>query len=536
MKIFTLCKPYLLSRKFSLLAYILIILLSTAISILSPYIIGDFLDNLIEGADIGVILRFCLIFGGLSVLRIAKGYITAIMHVKLQINMAYDFNRDVLQHVQSLSLSYINHQDSAALSQKIGTDANSLITFCINLLQSFLVNITMLIVPFIILLTMNRLTAMFMVGFIAVYFALYFAFKKPLYNASLAFREAQAKFFSKLLEQLKYIRLIKINSIQQEINQRADTSFIRQLDTAVASQKINYLYSSLDGIISTVAQIALFVVGGIQILYGNFTIGMFTIFTSYFHMMLSSSRYFFGLGAFYQNTLVSYDRIKEILNQHPESQGTMVIGGIEKINLKDVSFSYKGLAGESKVLNRFNAEFVKGNIYAVTGANGAGKSTLISLIQGLYIDEYEGCITYNGTDIRHINMMAARKNLIGFAEQEPSLIGDSIRYNLSYSGTKLNDYAEILNMQDFIAKHTLEFEINETNSNISGGEKQKVSILKVLCKNPPVMIFDEPTSALDAQTTEKFINYLQQIKGDKIIIIITHEDVVNGFYDNITRI
>ena len=77
MKILSLCKPYLLSRKYTLCAYVTIVLASTAIAILSPYIVGAFLDNLIEGGDPGVILRFAAVFGGLSALKITKGYITS---------------------------------------------------------------------------------------------------------------------------------------------------------------------------------------------------------------------------------------------------------------------------------------------------------------------------------------------------------------------------------------------------------------------------------------------------------------------------
>jgi len=93
--------------------------------------------------------------------------------------------------------------------------------------------IIILIVPFVILLRMNWFVAVLMLGFIGVYFALYFAFKKKLYNAGFAFREAQANFYSKLLELLKYIKLIKINSLQDEAVRRADDSYCVFEDTTI---------------------------------------------------------------------------------------------------------------------------------------------------------------------------------------------------------------------------------------------------------------------------------------------------------------
>jgi len=74
-------------------------------------------------------------------------------------------------------------------------------------------------------------------------------------------------------------------------------------------------------------------------------------------------------------------------------------------------------------------------------------------------------------------------------------------------------------MQDFFAEHGLDYMVNEGSTNTSGGEKQQISILKVLCKNPVVMLFDEPRSALDEISIKKFIEYLHQIKNEKIIVI-----------------
>ena len=266
LKIFTLCKPYLLSHKYMLITYVLLILLSTTIAVITPYIVCGFVDDLIEGADVYVILRFCAVFGGLSLIRIVKNYITAVLNVKMQTKMGYSLNKDAIQHIQSLSLSYVNKQDNAYLNQRVNNDANSLIGFCIAVLQSILTNCIILIATLAVLFTMNRFIAVLMMGFLVVYAISYLAFKKPLYTAGLAFRETQAGFFSKLFEQLKYIKLIKINSIQQEMNKRADDSFVGFNSAAVRNQKINYLYSGLDGFISTIAQIVLFVVGGLQIL------------------------------------------------------------------------------------------------------------------------------------------------------------------------------------------------------------------------------------------------------------------------------
>jgi len=204
-----------------------------------------------------------------------------------------------------------------------------------------------------------------------------------------------------------------------------------------------------------------------------------------------------------------------------------------------------------KTIYNFNVSFTKGNIYAVVGVNGAGKSTLINLIIGMYIDEYDGIISYDNTDIRSIDMISARKNLIGVAEQEPLLISDTIRYNLDF-GNDINladceriknkfaedaiSFLKILNMQDFFSERGLDYVVNENNTNLSGGEKQKISIAKILFKNPTVMIFDEPSSAMDEGAIVQFMNYLHETKQNKIIIIITHDEAVKECCDVVVKI
>ena len=95
--------------------------------------------------------------------------------------------------------------------------------------------------------------------------------------------------------------------------------------------------------------------------------------------------------------------------------------------------------------------------------------------------------------------------------------------------------ARILDMEELLQKKTLAFRINEKNTNLSGGEKQKIAILKVLCKNPDVMIFDEPTAALDKETKEQFLQYLLQIKKEKIIIVVSHDHDLIGCCDQIIK-
>ncbi|MCL2593540.1 MAG: ABC transporter transmembrane domain-containing protein, partial [Defluviitaleaceae bacterium] len=169
MKVFKFCNKYILKYKFSILIYVLLTLIITAISIASPYITGSFLDNLIAGGSLEVVIRFCIIFGSLSLSKILLGYATSLLYIKTQANLSYEINRDTIEHIQNLSLSFIQNSDAAGLNQKVNYDASRVITFCISILQNVIVNVGMFLAPFIILLRINWFVAIILIVFLALY-------------------------------------------------------------------------------------------------------------------------------------------------------------------------------------------------------------------------------------------------------------------------------------------------------------------------------------------------------------------------------
>lgn len=537
MCVFRMCKKYLLNHKFHLFLYIVINLIVGGIAIVTPYLTGDFIDTLVSGKGLKAIYNFCGILAVINVTKLLLGYYTSMIYIKMQARMGYDFNKAVITHVQRLSLSFINNSDVSYLNQIINNDTNALIIFCITVVQSFITNLLYLAIPLVISFRINSLITMLLLIFVLIYLLLFIIFKKPLYTANMRMKEGQSKFFSKLHEQFQLIRFIKIHSVERDFHERLDNSFDHLLKVTMANQRFSYIYSGLDNIVSLLVQIMLYLVGGIQIYRGHFTIGMFTIFFSYFNMMLGSIRYFFTFGKTYQDTLVSYNRLKNIIEEIEESNGEIEIADVNLIYTKDLFFSY----GNKEVLRSTNLSFAKGNSYAVVGDNGAGKSTLINLLIGLYIDERKGLINYDKNLLNKLNMRLIRRNIIGISEQEPILVNDSIKYNLhlgmdfdeKVDDERLQRYLELLNMSNFINNLPNGYDtmINEKSTNISGGEKQKISILRVLMKNPYIMVFDEPTSALDERSARQFMDYLDTIKFDKIIILVTHNKLVMGYVD-----
>lgn len=151
---------------------------------------------------------------------------------------------------------------------------------------------------------------------------------------------------------------------------------------------------------------------------------------------------------------------------------------------------------------------------------------------GLHASSFTGQVLYNDMDISGINMYTVRNNCIGVSEQEPTLLPDTLRYNLDLDkegltaaqSENVNKLVDILGLSECLRRLSYEAVISESATNISGGEKQKISILRVLLKNPDVLVLDEPTSALDNSSCKALNAYLQEIKHNKIIIVVTHHN------------
>ncbi len=538
MKIFKFCQKFIFKYKGMFNIYIFLNIMIGILSVITPLISAKIIDNLTYIKSKELLINYSILYAFFIAGNMIIGFLSSYIYIKLQTKSGYELNTHLINHLQNVSLSYFNNTDTVYLNQRINSDSNTVIVFCINVIINVLVNFLTLIFTSIMLIKINYKIAIILIILLTAYIAIYGIFKKPLYKIMLKTKEAQSEFFSKLNEQLFNVKFIKIHSAGKFFAKRLDNTFNSLITKLISSQKLSYLYASCDTAIGLLAQLSIFLIGGFNIISGNMTIGFFTIMTSYFSMMMNSVRYFFNLGKSYQDNLVSYNRIIEILSINKQNNGDVNLNCIDKINVENILFNY----GEKIIFNNYNIEFEKGKVYNLVGDNGAGKTTLVNLMLGLYINDYSGKIKYNNINVENIDMYEIKLRCIGVTEQEPILIADTLLNNITfgqkYSNDRLYELIEILNLDNYVSSldNGLETKINEKSSNISGGEKQKISILRELLKNPEVLIFDEPTSALDGLSKIKLINYLQEIKTDKIIIIISHDEIIKNICDKIINI
>lgn len=193
------------------------------------------------------------------------------------------------------------------------------------------------------------------------------------------------------------------------------------------------------------------------------------------------------------------------------------------VSFEDVSFCYEGADAPAIEHISFTAE--PGKTTAIIGSTGCGKTTLINLIPRFY-DVTNGQITIDGIDIRQLSCKKLR-SLIGIVPQKGVLFSGDIESNLKFGGDFITDEqmkeaAEIAQATEFIEQKNDQYhsEISQGGTNVSGGQKQRLSIARAIAKQPKVLIFDDSFSALDYKTDAKLRKELAKKTGDATLIIV----------------
>ena len=265
-----------------------------------------------------------------------------------------------------------------------------------------------------------------------------------------------------------------------------------------------------------------------EVAAGQMTLGDFTMVNAYLIQLFVPLN---ALGFVYREirqSLVNVERLfgllgdKPAIEDAPDAQALSVSQGA--VEFRDVHFSYRP---DRAILKGVSFSIPAGHTVAVVGASGAGKSTLARLLFRFF-DVNSGSISIDGQDLRHISQDSLR-SAIGVVPQDTVLFNDSLYNNLAYgrpsaSQAEVEHAAQQANLHDFIRSlpdgyHTT---VGERGLKLSGGEKQRVAIARVLLKNPPLLILDEATSSLDSISEQVILNALNEVSRQRTTLVIAH--------------
>lgn len=270
-------------------------------------------------------------------------------------------------------------------------------------------------------------------------------------------------------------------------------------------------------------------VGGKNIDAGSIQVGDMMAFITYTMQIVMSFLFFTFLMMQLPRAEVAAGRIDEVLGtditvlDNENIQDDMLSNVHGTLKFEDVSFTFDG--ADSPVLSNITFEAEAGKTTAIIGSTGSGKSTLLHLIPR-YFDATAGRITIDGVDIRDVSMNKLR-NLLGFIPQKGVLFSGTIESNIKFGDENITDEemktaAEIAQATEFILAKEEKYnsEISQGGSNVSGGQKQRLSISRALAKNPKILLFDDSFSALDYKTDVKLRKTLKEKMKDTTTIIV----------------
>lgn len=538
-QIFSFVRPWLKQFRGRLALLVAAHILVSLAAMATAYLSGRFLDDLVKLSDKSVLLRYAGLISGIALAQLVLGFLCERLFLIIHNRCSYAITKNAVGHVQQVNHSFVQERSAAALNQQINNDADTVTAYCVTILQNISANLLTLAVPAALVFALQPWLSLVLVGLNLLYYLLYRLFYKPLYEARFALLEEQKDFYAGLQGQLAAVKFLQSHGIASWFLNRLDPAFESVLGKALKNQRAEYRFSGSDILVRALGTAAVFLLGGAAVLDGRLSIGELTIITSYMSMSLSATQYFFTLGSQTQNGRVCADRLKQLFSVPTQTNGTIRPGDVQRITCSSVRFGYRDVT----VMSELNLELEKGRSYALVGVNGSGKSTLLNLLLGLHIDQYGGRVEYDGCPIEQLDMQAIRRELIGLSEQEPMLLEATLRCNLTLGSPdkaedgELKRLCAILRLDSYVdaLPEGLDSLINESSTNLSGGEKQKLSILRALLKKPKLLFLDEPSSALDRQSARELAAYLRESGKDRITVISTHDPELIACCDRVIR-
>ena len=469
-----------------------------------------------------VIILLTLIKGG-------SLYQQTVLVNKIVHSIIADIQTQLYEALIKLDLNVINKERAGGLQSRIMNDVNlmkeAMIRSCNNLIRDLFTLIGLVIS----MLWLNWILA---VAVLVIYpFAtipiIFIGKRSRSLSGSLQADLAQSASF--LTESFTGARLIKSYQLESEQTSKAFNYFskLRKLFVHLVSTR-----AALEPVMEIVGGIAIslvIILAGWQIISGRSSIGEFSGFISALLIAVGPARALGTLNSVLQEGTAAANRVFAGIESRSlvieDDKASVLENPKGRVEFVDVSHSYSDK--ETSALRDINLEIFSGEHLAVVGSSGSGKSTLINLIFRFF-DPEKGKIYFDKKNIKSLKLSSLRKS-IAMVSQEISLLHGSVYENIAYgdktaTAPKILDAAVKAEADHFIQKlpegyNTL---VGENGENLSGGEKQRISIARAILKDPALLILDEPTSALDASTEERIKKALKKASASRTTITIAH--------------
>ncbi|TMV47837.1 ATP-binding cassette domain-containing protein [Paenibacillus mesophilus] len=529
--IFTRLLSFAGAYKVSIFFIVLFMLLNSATGLAIPYLQGTVLfDQALggEGTFAGKIGLVILLIIGFRTLSLLFGILFGAINAKLAANVSFDLKSTVFSAMQRLSLNFFQRKQTGQLMTRVNNDATELQYFFVDGMSYFIVNAMNIIGITAILLIMDwKLTLLCFIPLPVVFFIVRKVFPR-LWRLSWRRHRKVSAMNSIISDTIRGTRVVKsFGKEQNEIErfQRANISF------SDAEQTVNKLGGTVFPVLNLLTQMGgllIWAFGGWMVMKDQFSFGQVLTFVNYMYMLYGPIQFMNNIVNWWSHCMSAAQRIFEIQDAVPEVAEKPDAIHLEElkgdIRVSNVVFGYEP---NKAILKDVTIQAKPGQMIGIVGHSGAGKSTLVNLISRLY-DVNEGEIRIDGINVKDLTTASLRKN-IGIVSQDVYVFSGSIAENIAYADADCTiadivNAAKIANAHDYIEKLPDGYDtiIGTGGHNLSGGEKQRLSIARAILHNPKILILDEATASLDTETELQIQEALDSLIKGRTTIAIAH--------------
>jgi len=549
---------------------LLLILASTGLSLLSPLILRDLIDKTIPAGNTSRLIQLALALLLIPAINGVFQVFQRRINARVGEGVIYDLRLALYASLQRMSLRFFTNTKVGELMSRLNNDVigaqNAISSTIVGIITQLIQGIAVLAVMVSLEWRLTLISVVIMPLFMLAARLL----GNRLRDIARRQMEANAQMNAMMNETLNIggALLVKLFSRQKQEVDRFGQRAGQVRDLGVKRALTGSIFMAIIGLISAVGTALVYGLGGYFVIQGAFTIGTIVAFGAYLGNLYGALQGLSNAPVEFATSMVSFERVFEVIDlpvDIPEKPGAQVLKDIKgEIVFENVSFQYESgdenllsdvhrygsmenvtavLSGttttsveeeaapasqaRSIALENISFRAAPGELVALVGPSGAGKTTLTYLIPRLY-DPSSGTIRIDGHDLRDLTLESLAAQ-IGMVTQETHLFHDTIRTNLEYakldaSQGELENACRIANIHDFIEALPDGYDtiVGERGYRLSGGEKQRIALARVILKDPRILVLDEATSSLDSESEALIQDALGKVMADRTSIVIAH--------------
>lgn len=520
---------YLKHYKWLMALSVVIAAIVVALTLYVPILIGNAIDQIIEGGvQFQLVWRALYKVGIVTLVTAALQWIMNVINNKVTYHVVRDIRKEAFDKLQILPLSYIDAHPTGETVSRIITDVDQ---FADGLLMGFtqlFTGVVTILGTLVLMLTLNPKITIVVVVITPMSLLVANFIAKRTYSMFQLQSQTRAQQTALIDEMIGNAKVVKAYGHETAALERFD-----EINDALQKCSLRAIfYSSLTNpctrFVNSIVYAAVALTGAFAVLSGHMTVGVLSCFLSYSNQYTKPFNEVTGVITELQNAIACAGRIFELMEektQPSDKENAVVLQEAEgNIACENVSFSY---TPEQKLIENFSITVQPGQNVAIVGPTGCGKTTVINLLMRFY-DARSGHIKVDGNDILDLTRHSLRKQY-GMVLQETWLKSGTIRENIKMGKPDATDEemiraAKAAYSDSFIRRlpNGYDTQIGEDGGLLSQGQKQLLCITRIMLSLPPMLILDEATSSIDTRTEMKIQSAFNKLMEDRTCFIVAH--------------